>query len=109
LFRHLKENQYGQLSAMWSTWFNEYLDSDAGLDDARLDFHSFRHTFKAFGRLSGIDNDVIEELLGHAPTSMYGRNDEGERRLPFELLVDGMAKLTFPGLELGHLPYAGRA
>jgi integrase len=109
LFPHLKENQYGQLSAMWSTWFNEYLDSDAGLDDARLDFHSFRHTFKAFGRLSGIDNDVIEELLGHAPASMYGRNDEGERRLPFELLVQAMDKLDFPGLELGHLPYAGRA
>jgi integrase len=104
LFPHLSENRYGQLSAMWSTWFNEYLNADAGLDDARLDFHSFRHTFKAFGRLSGIDNDVIEELLGHAPASMYGRNEDGERRLPFELLVQGMDKLDFPGLELGHLP-----
>ncbi|QCP48338.1 site-specific integrase [Trinickia violacea] len=109
LFPHLNENQYGQLSAVWSNWFSDYLDVDAGLDDARLDFHSFRHTFKTFGRLSGIDNDVIEELLGHAPTSMYGRNQDGERRLPFELLVQGMEKLTFPGLQLAHLPYAGRA
>ncbi|MGN7982235.1 DUF6538 domain-containing protein [Burkholderia sp. 22313] len=52
LFPHLKPNKYGQLSAMWSTWFAEYLDADVGLPDPRLDFHSFRHTFKVFGQLS---------------------------------------------------------
>lgn len=108
LFPDLKPNQYEQLSAIWSTWFNEYLDAE-GLDDPRLDFHSFRHTFKSFGQLSGIDNAVIEELIGHAPDSLYGRNEAGEKRLPFELLVDAMNRLEFPGLELGHLPYAGRA
>ncbi|MDR5819323.1 site-specific integrase [Caballeronia sp. LZ043] len=102
IFPDLKPNQYGQLSAVFSTWFNEYLDAE-GLDDPRLDFHSFRHTFKAFGLLSGIDNAVIEELIGHAPDSLYGRNEEGEKRLPFELLVDAMHKLSFPALQLGHL------
>jgi len=108
LFPHLKLNKYGRLSGMWSTWFNEYLDTDVGLADPRLDFHSFRHTFKVFGQLSGIDGAVIEELLGHAPDDWYGRNEGTEKRLPFELLVQAMEKLDFPGLELGHLPYAGR-
>ena len=105
LFPRLKPNKYGQLSATWSTWFNEYLDADAGLDDPRLDFHSFRHTFKTFGQLSGVNDFVIEELKGHAPDSVYGRNEDGEKRLPFELLVAAMDKLSFPGLELGHLPH----
>nr|WP_241020823.1 site-specific integrase [Burkholderia sp. Ac-20344] len=108
LFPHLKPNKYGQLGATWSTWFNEYLDTDVGLADPRLDFHSFRHTFKVFGQLSGIDGAVIEELLGHAPDDWYGRNEGTEKRLPFELLAQAMEKLDFPGLELGHLPYAGR-
>lgn len=108
LFPHLKPNKYGQLGAMWSTWFNEYLDTDVGLADPRLDFHSFRHTFKVFGQLSGIDGAVIEELLGHAPDDWYGRNEGTEKRLPFELLAQAMEKLDFRGLELGHLPYAGR-
>lgn len=88
---------------MWSTWFAEYLDADVGLPDPRLDFHSFRHTFKAFAQLSGIDGAVIEELLGHAPDDWYGRNDGTEKRLPFELLVQAVEKLDFPGLQLGHL------
>jgi integrase len=109
LFPHLKPNKYGQLSAMWSTWFAEYLDADVGLPDRRLDFHSFRHTFKAFGQLSGIEGPVIEELLGHAPDEWYGRNEGTEKRLPFELLVQAMEKLDFPGLQLSHLPCAGPA
>jgi len=109
LFPDLKPNKYEKLGAVWSTWFNEFLDKDVGLPDPRLDFHSFRHTFKVFGLLSGIDNAVIEELMGHAPDDWYGRNEDGEKHLPFELLVKGMEKLDFPGLELGHLPYAGRA
>jgi hypothetical protein len=44
LFPHLRPNKYGHLSATWSTWFNEYLDVDVGIDDPRVDFHSLRHT-----------------------------------------------------------------
>ncbi|WP_180729731.1 site-specific integrase [Paraburkholderia sp. PGU19] len=104
LFPRLKPNKYGQLSATWSSWFSDYLDADAGLDAPRLDFHSFRHTFKTFAQLSGVNDCVIEELKGHAPDSLYGRNEGGEKRLPFELLVAAMDRLSFPGLELGHLP-----
>ncbi|MFM0488702.1 site-specific integrase [Paraburkholderia graminis] len=103
LFPELKLNKYAQLGAVWCSWFSGYLDDDAGLDDPRLDFHSFRHTFKAFAQLSGIENSVIEELVGHAPDSQYGLNEAGEKRLPFQVLVEAMHKLEFPGLELGHL------
>lgn len=103
LFPRLKPNQYGQLSATWSTWFNEYLDMSVGLDDPRLVYHSFRHTFKTFGQLSGINDFAIEALTGHAPDSQYGRTEQGEKRLPFELLVQAMENLSFPGLSLDHL------
>jgi integrase len=105
LFPELRPNKYGQLGASWGSRFGEYLDAE-GLDDPRLDFHSFRHTFEYFGQLSGIDSGVIEALVGHAPDNDYGRNEQREKRLPFELLVEGMRKLEFPGLELGHLRQA---
>ncbi|MBP0610376.1 MULTISPECIES: DUF6538 domain-containing protein [Burkholderia] len=108
LFPDLSTNQYGKRGAVFSNWFNEYLRSPIGLTDPALVYHSFRHTFQTFGELAGISEQVIDELIGHAADSRYGRKEGRFKRLPFELLVQAMEKLDFPGLELGHLPYAGR-
>lgn len=108
LFPDLSTNQYGKRGAVFSNWFNEYLRSPIGVTDPALVYHSFRHTFQTFGELAGISGQVIDELIGHAPDSRYGRKEGGFKRLPFALLVEAIAKLDFPGLELGHLPYAGR-
>lgn len=108
LFPDLATNQYGKRGAVFSTWFNEYLRSPIGLTDPALVYHSFRHTFQTFGELAGISGHVIDELIGHAPDSRYGKKEGGFKRLPFELLVQAMDKMDFPRLELGHLPYAGR-
>jgi integrase len=101
LFPDLHTNQYGQRSAAFSSWFNPYLDT-IGLADPRMVFHSLRHTFKALGELAGSDA-ALEELMGHASDDRYGRREDGERRLPFARLVAAMARLRFPGLQIGHL------
>ncbi|MFC5431483.1 DUF6538 domain-containing protein [Paraburkholderia denitrificans] len=103
LFPDLHINQYGQRSAVFSNWFNEYLDGIPGLDDPRLVFHSFRHTLKAFAEESGVRDRVIEELIGHASDNDYGRKEDGEKRLPLNQLVEAIERLRFPGLKLGHL------
>ncbi|WP_213227253.1 site-specific integrase [Caballeronia sp. NK8] len=109
LFPDLSVNQYDKRGAVFSNWFNEYLRTTVGIADPALVFHSFRHTFQTFGELSGVSAQVIEELIGHAPDSRYGRKEAGVKRLPFELLAPAMERLDFPNLQLGHLPYAGRA
>lgn len=109
LFPDLSTNQYEKRGAVFSNWFNEYLRSPIGIQDPALVFHSFRHTFQTYGELAGISGHIIDELIGHAPDSRYGKKEGGLKRLPFELLIQAMEKLDFPGLELGHLPYAGRA
>lgn len=108
LFPDLSTNQYGKRGAVFSNWFNDYLRSTIGIEDPALVYHSFRHTFQTFGELAGISGQVIDELIGHAPDSRYGRKESGFKRLPFALLIEAMEKLDFPGLKLGHLPYAGR-
>ncbi|SOZ99794.1 putative Phage integrase [Cupriavidus taiwanensis] len=107
LFPDLHTNQYGQRSAVFSNWFNPYLDS-VGLDDPRLVFHSLRHTFQHFSELSGSNDATIDELIGHAPDQRYGHKEGGEKRLPFPLLLQAMARFHIPGLDLGHL-YRGPA
>ncbi|MGF6996357.1 DUF6538 domain-containing protein [Paraburkholderia sp. GAS32] len=104
LFPDLSTDQYDKRGAVFSNWFNAYLRSPIGIHDPAVVFHSFRHTFQTFGELAGISGLVIDELIGHAPDSRYGWKERGEKRLPFELLVQAMEKLDFPGLELGHLP-----
>ncbi|WP_454741367.1 DUF6538 domain-containing protein [Cupriavidus necator] len=102
LFADLHTNQYGQRSAVYSNWFNPYLDS-VGLDDPRLVFHSLRHTFQHFSELSGSNDATIDELIGHAPDQRYGHKEGGEKRLPFPLLAQAMARFHIPGLQIAHL------
>lgn len=109
LFPDLKPNSYGKYTKIYSTWFNDYLDS-IGLSDSRLDFQSFRHCFQYFGELSGLHQNVIDVIVGHAPDmgkmrNHYGRKDKerGVKALPFETLVKAMRDFRIPGLDLSHL------
>ncbi|MFP3565608.1 site-specific integrase [Paraburkholderia sp. SIMBA_030] len=104
LFPDLSTDQYDKRGAVFSNWFNAYLRSPIGIHDPALVYHGFRHTFQTFGELAGISGQVIDELIGHAPDSRHGWKERGEKRLPFELLVQAMEKLDFPGLVLGQQP-----
>ncbi len=109
LFPDLKPDSYGKFTKVWSTWFNEYIDS-IGLDDSSLDFQSFRHSFQHFAELSGLDGPVIDAIVGHAPNmskmgNRYGLKDadSGVKALPFESIVKAMRAFHIPGLDLSHL------
>jgi len=104
LFPALHVNQYGKRSAVFSNWYGAYLDDVVGLNDPRLVFHSLRHTFKTFAEESGVNDRVIEELIGHDADDNYGRHEQGDKRLPFKLLVDAMNVLKFPGLVVPAFP-----
>lgn len=94
-------------------WFGRHL-SAIGLGDPRLDFHSFRYTFKQQCSLCGISDEVRDALSGHwVGTKETGRAYlKGEnKQYPYPRLVEAINQLKYEGLRLKHAivddPYAG--
>lgn len=96
-------------NAVWSNalgkWFGRYLDT-VGLSDPRLDYHSFRYTFRQQCSLSGIENEVRDALTGHWITNKdsgrtYMRAEE--RQYPFPKLVTAIKQLKYEELRISHL------
>lgn len=94
-------------------WFGRYL-STIGLDDPRLDFHSFRYSFKQQCSLCGVSNEVRDALSGH----WVGTKDSGRaylvgenRQYSYPMLVEAIERLDYDGLRMSHLsvpdPFAG--
>jgi len=102
LFPALCADRWGLYGKSFGSWYNRYLDA-RGLDDPRLTFHSFRHTFRAACEESGISGDVAEALMGRAPDADYGRNENGEKRLSIPILAAAISKLRFDGVQMAHL------
>jgi integrase len=74
LFPELTPDRNGIRTAAFSKKFGKFLNR-IGLEDPRLAFHSFRHTFLRKCRDSKIPKDVAEHLSGHAApdvSSGYG-------------------------------------
>jgi integrase len=96
LFPALKADSHGVLTGYLSKRIGVLLDS-VGLTDPRLTFHSFRHTFKHFGRLCGIPKAVLDQLVGHESGEVgdaYGGED-----YPIEPLIDGVKRYQLPFLD----------
>lgn len=94
---------------VWSNalgkWYSRYLDS-LGLSDPRLDYHSFRYSFRQQCTLSGVENEQRDALTGHWVTNRdagrtYMRAEE--RQYPFPKLVSAIGQLRYDELKLGHL------
>jgi hypothetical protein len=51
---------------------------DYATDDRRLVFHSFRHTFKRRGTTARINSRILDQLCGHAPTTVGDKYGEGQ-------------------------------
>ncbi|WP_271619945.1 site-specific integrase [Bradyrhizobium sp. CCBAU 51745] len=90
----------------WSEWFNAYLAQHV-VDDPVKKFHSFRGTFKRFGRAAGIDEVVINHLVGHSNHGVgarYGRrrDTDGVRDsgYPLPRLAEELSKIRFDGVRL---------
>lgn len=85
----------------WSEWFNGYITAHV-VDDPAKKFHSFRGTFKRFARAAGVEEVVMNHLVGHANSSVsarYGRkrNSDGTRDsgYPLPTLLEEIAKIVF--------------
>ncbi len=99
------ENANGVWSNALGKWFGRYLDS-LGMTDPRLDYHSFRYTFRQQCSLSGIENEVRDALTGH----WISNKDSGrtymraeERQYPFPKLVTAIGQLRYDELRIDHL------
>jgi integrase len=102
---------------IWSNslgkWWNRYIDG-IGLSDSRLDYHSFRYTFRQQCSLCGIENETRDALTGH----WVSNNDSGRtymkaenRQYPYPKLVAALKQLRYDELQVSHLfvdePMAG--
>lgn len=78
LFPQLKRNSNDRLSRTVSQRFARHL-RNAGINDPKKVFHSFRHTFKDACRNAGIHEDVHDRLTGHTSSSIgryYGQGHD---------------------------------
>lgn len=82
-----------------------YLD-EIGLTDPRLDYHSFRYTFRQQCSICGVENEVRDALTGHWLSMNEGARtylkDENSQ-YPLPVLVDAIKRVTYGGLQLEHL------
>jgi integrase len=104
VFPALKSDKYGTVTAAWSRWFNRYLRLGCGVTDARVVFHSFRHSFKHYARAVRIPKDVHDAITGHAGADA-GDDYKGLSH-PLAPLVDAMARYRVPGFKLPSPPGA---
>jgi hypothetical protein len=81
-----------------SKWFGRFLHS-LDLDDPKLVFHSFRHTFATGCRDCGIPREQMEAIGGwkyHGTSGVYGKQS-------LSALAKALSALEYQGLNLAHL------
>jgi len=97
LFPELRPDRFGTVTAAWGKWFGKYL-REQGIEDKRIVFHSFRHSFKHYMREAGVSKSVNDALTGHESGDVgdsYGGID-----YPLKPLVDAIQVYRIFGLKL---------
>ncbi len=100
LFSELKPNAIGKMQDGFGKHFRRFLIS-VGVKRAKIDFHSFRHTWVDACANSGIADGTTLRLKGDALPGTLNRYGNGKADL--ELLAAGMELLDFKGLDLDHI------
>jgi integrase len=93
LFPELKGDRFGTVTGNWGKWFGPYLRSQ-NVNNRKIVFHSFRHSFKHYARNSGIDKSVNDALTGHESGDVadnYGGPD-----YPLKPLIEGITMYRVP-------------
>lgn len=84
----------GVVGFYFSKWFGRTMKTK--LENHRqLSFHSFRHSFKVFGRTAGLEQGLLDYLQGHTTQSVslnYGRDVWGSP-YPLKTLYDAICKI----------------
>lgn len=86
-------------------WFGRYLET-IGLSDSRLDYHSFRYSFKQQCSLCGVSEEVRDALAGHwvgakDASRAYLRGEN--RQYSYPKLTEGIRQLSYEELQVDHL------
>jgi integrase len=99
LFPFLVPTAQGRLMGDFSRWWGrrEQGRKIIGINNSKLTFHSFRHTFKDACRNSGIPKDVHDKLTGHANSDVGSDYGLG---FSIKTLGEWMEKLKYEGLKL---------
>jgi integrase len=95
IFHELRKDTTGRESGSWSKWFSRWLRGTCKVEDTRMVFHSFRHTFKDLCRDAEIDEPVHDALTGHSGANTVARA-YGSGQYPLRPLVLAMQKLRPP-------------
>lgn len=101
LFPDITPNSVNELMGNWSKWFGRYRRS-IGLTDKRTPFHSLRHAFKHYARLSGIHKEVHNEITGHETGDVS--DSYGGLSYPLAPLVEAIGRYSVPGVILPASP-----
>ncbi len=99
LFPELTTASTGYISDNFSKWFANFLDK-VEIRDRRLNFHSFRHSFRDALREAEISQERVRELGGWSSGST--EDDYGSGTRP-STLAQEMAKVRYDGLNLDGL------
>jgi integrase len=97
LFPLLRPDKYGRVTAKWGEYWSVYRREVCGVTDKRMVFHSFRHTFKDYARLAGIDDGIQRQLMGHSARDVA--DDYGSGHWDHQL-IEAMKRYKVPGLKL---------
>lgn len=97
VFPELRAGAYGRQTAKWGEWYGRYVDSDTGITDKRITFHSFRHTFKDYCRLASIEEPLANRLMGHKTQGVAASYGLG---YGLHNLVQAIQRYKVPGLQI---------
>ncbi|MBU2326317.1 MAG: site-specific integrase [Alphaproteobacteria bacterium] len=98
IFDKIKPTAEGELMGNWSKWFGRYLRKVCGVNNVRVVFHSFRHSFKHYSRACGLDKAVNDAITGHESGDIG--DDYGGLDYPLSPLVEGMSRYRVSGFTL---------
>jgi integrase len=69
MFPLIRPDTRGRWSGHWSKWFGRYRRT-IGLDSRWIDFHSWRHSFKAAATAAHVPERASDEISGHQAASI---------------------------------------
>ncbi|MBG53100.1 MAG: hypothetical protein CML99_11895 [Rhodobiaceae bacterium] len=104
LFPELKPGSYGYVSDRIADWFSDGFLPKVIKKDGRVSFHSFRHNFRDALREAEAPDFVLRDLGGWSVSKGVSDN-YGSGHKP-EQLMEHVAKIAYPDLDLSHL-YVG--
>lgn len=106
LFPTFIPNAQNKMSDKFTDWWKKYSEEIGirqSIEEGRLgaakpkSFHSFRHLFKNMGMNSGVSQDHLDEIQGHADNSVssgYALDEDG-MRFNQRVLFEAISKMQF--------------